>query len=114
MRYGSIFLILKGKQSLFFETYPGIIETDKNVLNKIDRLTEIKKEVNKALELARIGKLIGHPLDARVDLYLKKDDKKYDVLDEGIEKLFIVSELCVNDLMEQMKIAIPQRMEVSR
>jgi len=57
---------------VFFETYPGIIETDKNVLNKIDRLTEIKKEVNKALELARVGKLIGHPLDARVDLYLKK------------------------------------------
>jgi len=48
MRYGSIFLILKGKTDcLFFETYPGIIETDKNVLNKIDRLTEIKKRLTR-------------------------------------------------------------------
>ncbi|MCA1980331.1 MAG: isoleucine--tRNA ligase [Calditerrivibrio sp.] len=80
---------------VFLELYPEILHVDVGILDKFDRLTEIKKDVNKALEIARVGKLIGHPLDAKVELYLTDKDLEICSLDEGLEKLFIVSELYV-------------------
>lgn len=83
---------------VFLEKYPDLLSVDVSILEKFDRLIEIKKDVNKALEIARTAKLIGHPLDAKVELYLTDRDLEICSLDEGLEKLFIVSELYVRDI----------------
>lgn len=40
---------------------------------KWDRILEIRTEISKALEIARRDKVIGHSLDARVDIYASGD-----------------------------------------
>ncbi|MCX8083980.1 MAG: isoleucine--tRNA ligase [Calditerrivibrio sp.] len=88
------------KEFVFLETYPPVDNIDMDLLAKFDRIIEIKKEVNKALELARAEKVVGHPLDARIDLYLTSSDMEICRVDEGLEKMFIVSELYLYDLKE--------------
>jgi len=85
------------KEFVFLETFPPLMEVDKGLLNKFDRLIDIKKDVNKAIELARAEKVVGHPLDARVEIYLKNEDIDMCKVDEGIEKIFIVSEFVINE-----------------
>ncbi|MBI5233258.1 MAG: isoleucine--tRNA ligase, partial [Deltaproteobacteria bacterium] len=45
---------------------------DEKLSSRWDELLKIKTEISKALETARTKKLIGHPLDAAVTLYLSK------------------------------------------
>lgn len=85
------------KEFVFLETFPPLMEVDKGLLNKFDRLIDIKKDVNKAIELARAEKVVGHSLDARVEIYLKNEDIDMCKVDEGIEKIFIVSEFVINE-----------------
>ncbi|MEF3254052.1 MAG: isoleucine--tRNA ligase [Deferribacterales bacterium] len=85
-------------ESVFMELFPDVRKGDEKLVNKFERLIDIKKEVNKALEIARGEKLIGHPLDAKVELFLKESDMSICQLDEGIEKLFIVSEVIIDDI----------------
>ena len=57
-----------------------------------DAILEVRGEVTKALELARVKKLIGHPLDASVSIYAT--GKSREVLDqykEILKDIFIVS-----------------------
>ncbi|MBW1941109.1 MAG: isoleucine--tRNA ligase, partial [Deltaproteobacteria bacterium] len=57
-----------------------------------ERLLEVRGEVTKALEEARVKKLIGHPLDASVTL--SADGDVYDLLQlyaDDLKGMFIVS-----------------------
>lgn len=86
------------KESVFFETFqPLRAYKDKNLESKFDFILNIKKEVNKKLEEARAAKIIGHSLDAKVTVGLKDNYKNITNIDEGIEKIFIVSEFTVTD-----------------
>lgn len=90
--------LFRKKRVCFLETFPSVMKVDDNLLRKIDRIIDIKKEVNKAIEIARNEKIVGHPLDARVELYIDESDLAYCKIDEGLEKVFIVSELYVDNI----------------
>jgi isoleucyl-tRNA synthetase len=64
---------------------------------KYQRILDVRYEVGRALEKARAEKVIGHSLDARVELYVDSD--LYDFLkplEEELPFLFIVSQVRVN------------------
>lgn len=87
------------KEFILEETFPPVEDIkDETLYSKWESIITIRKEVNKALELARKDKIIGHPLDAKVTVGLGDDLKAIMVADEGIEKIFIVSELEVVSL----------------
>ncbi|ETI95174.1 MAG: Isoleucine-tRNA ligase, partial [Veillonella sp. DORA_B_18_19_23] len=62
--------------------------------DKWNQLLDLRTSVQKALELARQDKTIGHPLDASVTVYA--EGAAFDALnalgEEGLAKLVIVSE----------------------
>lgn len=73
---------------------------DEELAEKWDTLLQVRSEVSKVLESARRDKIIGHPLDACVELFLT-DSKLYDFLKEYeklLRSIFIVSsvDLTVN------------------
>ena len=81
-------------ESVFMEKFP-VIENIKNkkLENKWEKILEIRKNINKSLEVARAEKKIGHPLDAKVTFASKENMEGILSVDEGIEKIFIISEL---------------------
>jgi isoleucyl-tRNA synthetase len=82
------------KDFVFMETFPKIENYSDNLLeSKWENILSIRKEVNKALELARAEKVIGHSLDSKITLEISNELAKFLDVDEGIEKIFIVSEL---------------------
>lgn len=89
-----------GKSDLVFEElFPKALPIKDAALEaKWNRIIEIRKEVNKALELARAEKVIGHSLGAKVIVGLNEADRAIMTADEGIEKIFIVSELILTDI----------------
>lgn len=90
----------EGKSDLIFEELfaPVLALKDPKLEEKWDRIIEIRKEVNKALELARAEKVIGHSLGAKVIIGLSEADRALMTADEGIEKIFIVSELVLENI----------------
>lgn len=90
------------KEFVFMETFSEVDSSvfDQNILSKFDKLYDIKKDVNKALEFKRVEKVIGHPLDAKVTLGVTEEFKNILNINEGIEKLFIVSEVIIKDYDE--------------
>lgn len=81
------------KDSVFLTLFPEVEKINDEALEKKwASVIELRKEVNKALELARTEKVIGHPLDAKVEVEVPADFAGYLKADEGIEKIFIVSE----------------------
>jgi isoleucyl-tRNA synthetase len=89
-----------GKSDLVFEElFPKALPIKDAALEaKWNRIIEIRREVNKALELARAEKVIGHSLGAKVIVGLNEADRAIMTADEGIEKIFIVSELILTDI----------------
>ena len=83
----------KEAESVFLTEWPEITEDylDEELEAKWDRLLAIRKDVSKALELARSEKVVGHSLDAAVEIY--PSEKIYDFLAqfENLSDLFIVS-----------------------
>ena len=82
------------KKSVHLESLPEPVnDWDNPELEKAwDTLLEIRSEVTKALEEARVKKLIGHPLDGAVTI--KADGDFYDVLKKysnELHEIFIVS-----------------------
>jgi isoleucyl-tRNA synthetase len=65
-------------------------------------IIEVRGEVTKALESARVAKLIGHSLDASITLYssgaLYNILKKYE---DSLRSIFIVSEALLTDASSQ-------------
>ncbi|WP_408955970.1 isoleucine--tRNA ligase [Natroniella sp. ANB-PHB2] len=82
-------------ESVFLEEWPQVKEDylDEKLEEKWDRLLQVRKDVSKALELARNEKVVGHSLDAQVDLYAEQE--LYDFLTQfdDLAELFIVSKL---------------------
>ncbi len=65
---------------------------DNNLAERWNRIIRIRKEVTKALEIARKDKLIGHSLDASVTLGLPKDlETVFNPEKDDLRSLFIVS-----------------------
>ena len=66
---------------------------DNNIAEKWQQILKVRSEVTKALEEARVKKQIGHPLDAKVTIYVKGDmyDKLFSYAD-SLKTIFIVSE----------------------
>ena len=81
------------KEFVFEEFFPKV--EDYKIEEKWNTIVTVRKEVNKALELARADKVIGHPLDAEV-LVSVSDKMASDLsVDEGLERMFIVSKATV-------------------
>jgi len=80
-----------------------MVAPDENFKNdmlaeKWDKILNIRAEVTKALEEARVAKLIGHPLDASITIQLP--DQEYEdifkSLKEDLRDLFIVSHVSLS------------------
>ncbi len=89
----------EGKSKYIFEEiFPAV--QDIAINEKWDTIINVRKDVNKALELAREKKIVGHPLDAEISLAVSDEVKNMLTVDEGIEKLFIVSKVNFVDKLE--------------
>jgi isoleucyl-tRNA synthetase len=67
---------------------------DEQLAEEWKKIIEIRGEVTKALEEARVKKLIGHSLDASITIYT--DGDRYDILEkykDDLRTIFIVSEV---------------------
>jgi Isoleucyl-tRNA synthetase (EC 6.1.1.5) len=66
---------------------------DRELAAKWENIRALRAEVTKALEEARTAKLIGHPLDAAVEIKLPQGDlaDKVAFLDVDLNDIFIVS-----------------------
>lgn len=87
----------KGKEaSVHLASFPTVNEAwkDTDLAEKWERLLEMRREVTKALEEARVKKLIGHSLDAAVTICAEKDlyDALYPHIDD-LKTIFIVSKV---------------------
>lgn len=76
---------------VFQEFFPKVGDTQTDP--KWNVIADVRKEVNKALEMAREKKIVGHPLDAKITLSVPNEIRKSLILDEGLEKAFIVSKV---------------------
>ncbi len=80
--------------SVFLSEFAALdnLALDDPLMNKWERIIELKGEVSKALEISRREKVIGHSLDARVRLVLPQELRT--VLENNLDELkfiFIVS-----------------------
>lgn len=63
----------KKEESVHLTTFPPIMEEeDKHLISRWNKVVKFREEVNKALEIAREKKIIGHSLDAEVILSANK------------------------------------------
>ena len=82
------------KENVFMEMFAPVMEySDAANTEKWNKILEVRKEATKALELARAAKVIGHPLDADIVIGTDPETVKALTADEGIERIFIVSEV---------------------
>jgi len=82
--------------SIHLEEFPKVDEQFKNqeLAKKWEQILDVRGEVTKVLENARVEKVIGHSLDASVTLNASKE--LYDLLahyENDLRSIFIVSEL---------------------
>lgn len=68
---------------------------DDKLEEKWDELARVKTDISKALEGARQTKLIGHPLDAEVVVYPKKDEALMKEEARALEEVLIISRLTI-------------------
>ncbi|MCK5100810.1 MAG: isoleucine--tRNA ligase, partial [Desulfobacteraceae bacterium] len=66
---------------------------DEKLALKWEKILNVRAEVTKALEEARVAKLIGHPLDASITIQLPDQEYKdiFASLNEDLRDVFIVS-----------------------
>ncbi|MBM7555474.1 isoleucine--tRNA ligase [Halanaerobacter jeridensis] len=86
---------LPGEQSesVFLSEWPELKADyfDEELEDKWAKLREIRKDVSKSLEIARNNELIGHSLDAEIELYPNEDVYKFLTNFDDLAELFIVS-----------------------
>ncbi|WP_022668652.1 isoleucine--tRNA ligase [Desulfospira joergensenii] len=72
---------------------------DDELAEKWEAVISLRTEVSRALEEARKAKLIGHPLDAALEIKLPDSQLKTQVeaLPEALNDIFIVSSVCLVD-----------------
>lgn len=75
---------------------------DEPLALKWENIRTLRAEVTKALEEARIAKLIGHPLDAALEIVLPDSELKEQVknLTENLSDIFIVSSAVLKETVE--------------
>ena len=86
----------KGKNSVHSELFLPVKEAckDSALMKRWDLLITVRKEITKALELARKDKIIGHSLDAEVLIVLPEDmTEKLKNYSEELRSICIVSNL---------------------
>jgi isoleucyl-tRNA synthetase len=91
---------MKSEESVFLTNWPEVKEDyyDQKLTAKWDKLLAIRKDVSKALELARADKKIGNSLEAMVELN-SADEEQQQLLESEIGQLadlFIVSQAELN------------------
>ncbi|MGM0548333.1 MAG: isoleucine--tRNA ligase [Bacillota bacterium] len=92
---------MKAEESVFLTDWPEVKKNyyDQELITKWDKLLAIRKDVSKALELARADKKIGNSLEAMVELKGSSESQEQ-LLKSEIEQLadlFIVSQAELND-----------------
>lgn len=82
--------------SIHLQTFPEVIEVAnaKKIEEDVTRLLDIRDDVLKALEEARVEKVIGKSLEAHVMIHLEEEDVKLidEMLGEKLAQWLIVSE----------------------
>jgi isoleucyl-tRNA synthetase len=75
---------------------------DEALALKWENIRSLRAEVTKALEEARVAKLIGHPLDAALEIVLPDSELKEQVknLTENLNDIFIVSAAVLKENVE--------------
>ena len=91
-------------ESVFLTDWPQLDETisDELLMERWEQLLSIRKDVSKALELARENKDIGNSLEAKVILKAR-DEEQYKFLKDNFEQLadlFIVSQVELVDVID--------------
>ena len=67
---------------------------DVTLATKFDNIYEIRDRVLVDIEKARAEKTVGHPLDAKVIIYVEEKHKeKYDAIKDLLEMVLIVSQV---------------------
>jgi isoleucyl-tRNA synthetase len=82
--------------SVQLEEFPKVKQEIKNdeLEAKFQKILDVRYEVSRALERARADKVIGHSLDAKVDLYADKELHDFlKSLEQELPFLFIVSQV---------------------
>ncbi|MFP4021668.1 MAG: isoleucine--tRNA ligase [Halanaerobium sp.] len=95
---------MKSEESVFLTDWPEVKEKyyDQELIAKWDKLLALRKDVSKALELARSEKKIGNSLEAMVELKASNAEQK-ELLEKEIDQLadlFIVSQAELNDELQ--------------
>lgn len=88
------------KESVHLCLFPKKEElfVDENVLSRWNRLLDVRREVNRAIEKARAENLIGHSYDAKVLLYIDNPELKnfIESFDRWVlREFFIVSQVVI-------------------
>ncbi len=96
------------EESIFLADFPVVDSSliDKELEEKWKHLSNVRNEVNKALEIKRQEKLIGNALEAKITLFV--DSALLKVLNEQGEflpALFIVSTVDVRDISDAVETA---------
>ncbi len=85
---------LFGDKSIFLAEFPGSgeqTEEDRGLLEKFEKVLEVRDEFHKVLESAQEENYIGNSLEAK--LIIKSDLKELKELEEYLEEIFIVSKV---------------------
>jgi isoleucyl-tRNA synthetase len=85
---------LFGGDSIFLSDFPESEEEtgdDKELVQKFERVLEVREEFHKVLETAQEDGFIGNSLEAKV--LIKSEQKELKELKEYLEEIFIVSEV---------------------
>jgi len=92
---------MKSEESIFLTDWPEVKKNyyDQELIAKWDKLLVIRKDVSKALELARANKKIGNSLEAMVELKGSSEEQQQLLSSEikQLDDLFIVSQAELND-----------------
>lgn len=92
------------KESVHMEDMVSLDDAleDRGLAAKWENIRALRAEVTKALEEARTAKLIGHPLDAAIEIKLPQGDLETQVasLDVDLNDIFIVSKAQVVDTLD--------------
>ncbi|TDX46745.1 isoleucine--tRNA ligase [Orenia marismortui] len=80
-------------ESVFLEDWPTVKEEyiNEDLEAKWEELLTIRKDVSKALEIARKDKVVGHSLDAAVKIYAGEKTYEFLAQFDNLAELFIVS-----------------------
>jgi isoleucyl-tRNA synthetase len=83
--------------SVHLASWPAPEWADESLGARYERLLEVRRAVNRALERLRQAGLIGRSLDARVSIYTADPVMKAELSADDVAALFIVSEAAVTD-----------------